>query len=160
MGFKDFTIHTQNIRSLCLENKDLELIDHKRKIILKTESDLIIVTETCCSSLKWSKANQRNAKFNYGDYNSFIIDNHHRGIIVLLQKSCSLKAKNIVVVIPDVLRLDLSNGVNFITVFAVYSTSSYDDEDFFLALRAATLETDNTDVIIVGDLNTTLSRHS
>jgi hypothetical protein len=43
-------------------------------------------------------------------------------------------------------------------VFAVYGTSSYDDEDFFLALRAATLETDNTDVIIVGDLNTTLSR--
>ena len=54
MGLKDFTIHTQNIRSLCLENKDLELINRKRNIILKTKSDLIIVTETCCSSLKWS----------------------------------------------------------------------------------------------------------
>ena len=70
-----------------------------------------------------------------------------RGIIVLIRHGSNIYTNNKIILSQDILRLDLSNGVNKFTVFAVYGTSGYDDEQFFITLKGHILEAENSDII-------------
>ena len=82
-----------------------------------------------------------------------------RGIFVLIRHGSNLNIKKVIEIIPDILRLDVSNGVNNLTIFGVYGTSRYDDEQFFINLRTHILEAENTEIIILGDLNISLDKN-
>ena len=69
----------------------------------------------------------------------------------------NLNVENLIEITPDILRLDVSSGANNLSVFCVYGTSRYDDEQFFINLRAHILEAENDNIIILGDLNISLN---
>ena len=50
------------------------------------------------------------------------------------------------------------SGANHLSIFGVYGTSRYDDEQFFINLRDRILEAENDDIIILGDINIFLNK--
>ena len=56
----------------------------------------------------------------------------------------------------NLVRINLEHTIMKMTIYGVYGHSDGDRHDFFLDLRRHTLEDENEEILITGDLNTTL----
>ena len=112
-----------------------------------------MITESKTSKQLWIEGTSRESKYYAEGYSGYVNENKMRGVIILIRHGSGLIVKNAYELSPDILRLDVYSGVNHITVFGVYGTSRYDDEQFFINLRTHILEAENNDIIVLGDLN-------
>ena len=81
---------------------------------------------------------------------------HKRGISVLMKKNLGLEFTKVEEINYNLVRINLEHTIMKMTIYGVYGHSDGARHDFFLDLRRHTLEGENEEILIMGDLNTTL----
>ena len=79
-----------------------------------------------------------------------------RGILVLVKKNLGLKVACIEETNYNLVKVCLEHTIMKMSIYGCYGHSDGDKHAYFPDLRRHTLEDENEEILIIGDLNTTL----
>ena len=83
-------------------------------------------------------------------------DYKRRGILILYKKNLNIKVAKIEQINYNLVKIELEHNVMKMSIYGCYAPSDGNNYEYFLDLRRRTLEDENDEILLIGDMNTTL----